>query len=387
MPASLYADTSSRQAQRAALLLAALLAISAVVACFTRGTHDSGDSLNHYLFARYAFRHPLNFLDSWAKPLFTLLAAGPAQGGFLGMKLFQCGMVAASAWCAFRIAQAIRLPAPALVILFAYSEPDYFLIQFSGLTEPLFGLVLVWAVLLALREQPGWSAAVVSWLPFVRSEGFILMGLWVVYLAWQRQWQCMPALLLGYAVYSVVGAVVLGEPGWVFGHNPYGTISVYGHGEWTHFLRNMANLLGWVLTALFVLGGVRMLRNWARPAGRAQPWFRAELLLVYGSIVVFVGAHTLFWAKGLFNSAGLARVLNGIAPLAAVVALSGLALLTEKAKTVAAQRRMRIAAAVAVVVWLCSGARNAVRPSRDFTTPTDQALAQRAAAWLHHNLW
>ena len=38
---------------------------------------------------------------------------------------------------------------PELAILFAYAAPDYFIIQFSGLTEPLFGLVLVGVVALA----------------------------------------------------------------------------------------------------------------------------------------------------------------------------------------------------------------------------------------------
>lgn len=382
MPYATVVPVSTVSAHRARLLLAGLFVLSLTVAFFTKGTYDSGDSIKHYLFARYAFAHPLNFLDSWAKPLLTLLAAGPAQAGFMGMKAFQCVVVAASAWCTFRIAQALRLPVPELAILFAYVAPDYFLIQFSGLTEPLFGLVLVGAVRLAVANRPGWSAAVVSLLPFARSEGFILIGIWVVYLVWQRQWPSLPLLLLGYVVYSGIGAVAFGELGWVFGHNPYDTISAYGHGEWSHFLLNIPNLLGWVLTGLFALGGGRMVRDLGQPTRRQSPLFPAELLLVYGSITVFVAAHTVFWAKGLFNSAGLARVLAGIAPLAAVVALNGLALLTEWARTETARRRVRLVATVAVVGWLFTGARNAIRPARDFSRAPDQELARRAAGWL-----
>lgn len=152
-----YHADAAATAQRARLLLAGLLLVSAITAVFTRGTYDSGDSVYHYVFAHYAFKHPLNLLDSWAKPVFTLLAAGPAQFGFLGMKLFQCAVVAASAWCAYVVARALRLPAPELAILFAYAAPDYFLIQFSGLTEPLFGLLLVAAVALAMRGRLGQS--------------------------------------------------------------------------------------------------------------------------------------------------------------------------------------------------------------------------------------
>lgn len=368
--------------RRAQVLLTVLLTVSVIVAFFTNGTYDSGDSINHYLYARYAFQHPLNYLDSWAKPVFTLLASGPAQVGFMGMKLFQCAVVALSAWCAYVVVRALRLPAPELVILFAYAAPDYFLIQFSGLTEPLFGLLLVGAVALALRGHPGWSALLLSWLPFVRSEGFILLGIWVVYLGLKRQWRYLPLLAVGYAVYSAVGAAVLGEPGWVFGRNPYATVSAYGHGPWNHFLRNIPNLLGWVLTLLFGLGGARMMRALLRRENWQRPLFPAELLLVYGSITVFTAAHSIFWALGLFNSAGLARVLAVLTPLAAVVALNGLALLLEMVKSKAVQRRIRIVVAVAVVAWPFTGARNAIRPARDFRRPPDQELGWRAAQWL-----
>ena len=383
-----FAPNAANSDRRARLLLAGLLGLSIIVAFITKGTYDSGDSIKHYLFARYAFQHHLNYLDSWAKPLFTLLASGPAQAGFVGMKLFQCAVVATSAWCAYVIARALRLPAPELVVLFAYAMPDYFIIQFSGLTEPLFGLVLVGAVALAMTGRPGWSAALISWLPFVRSEGFILIGIWVVYLAWRRQWRFLPLLLLGYAVYSAVGAAVLGEPGWVFGHNPYAKISVYGHGSWEHFLISLPGLLGWVLTALALLGGLRMLRDCLRPERRQEPLFSAELLLVYGSISVFVLAHSIFWAYGLFNSFGMTRVLDVTAPLFAVVALNGLAWLMDWAKSPVAQRRIRIGAVVAVVAFLFTGARNAFRWERDFGRAPDQQLVENAAAWLrgHYDL-
>jgi hypothetical protein len=348
----------------------------------TKGTYDSGDSIQHYLFARYAFQYPLNYFDMWAKPLFTLLASGPAQAGFIGMKLFQCILVAVSVRCSFVVARALHLPAPWLAIVFAYAMPDYFLIQFSGLTEPLFGLIVVSAAALAITGRPGWSAVVISFLPFARSEGFIIIGIWVVYLAWQRQWRALPLVLLGYVLFSIAGAVVLHEPGWVFGRNPYGMISKYGHGRWIHFVRNLPGLLGWVLTVFAFAGGLRMLLDCLRPAYRQKPWFSAELLLVYGSITVFIAAHTIFWALGIFGSFGLTRVLTVTAPLFAIVALKGLAWLAEMGRSAQTQRRIRLAGAVAVVAFLFTGARNAFRWQRDFMMPPDQAVVEKAAAWL-----
>lgn len=376
------ADFAAAAARRARVLLALLLGVSVLVAFLTGGTYDSGDSIKHYLIAHYAFEYPLNFLDSWAKPLFTLLASGPAQAGFIGMKLFQCGIVAASAWCAYGIARALRLPAPELAVLFTYAAPDYFLIQFSGLTEPLFGLVLVGAAALACANQPGWSAALISWLPFVRTEGVALVGLWGVYLLWQRQWRVLPLLALGFAVYSAVGAVVLGEPGWVLSHNPYATVSVYGHGKWTHFAGGLPKLLGWVLTGLAMVGGLCKLRDCLRPARRQQPFFSAEVLLVYGSATLFIVLHTVLWAKGLFNSLGLLRVLTVTVPLFAVIALNGLAELALFGRTAAARQGIRLAGAGAAVAFFFSGQPKALQWTRDFTLPNDQRIVADAAAWI-----
>ncbi|MDO7845367.1 hypothetical protein Q5H92_03285 [Hymenobacter sp. M29] len=380
-PSAAFPDTTASD-RRARLLLAVLFLISVVMAFITKGTYDSGDSVKHYLFAHYAFQYPLNYFDSWAKPLFTLLSSGPAQAGFIGMKLFQCMVVAVSAWCAYVIARALRLPAPELAVLFCYAAPDYFLIQFSGLTEPLFGLILVASVALAMTGRPGWSAALISFLPFVRSEGFILIGIWVVYLAWERQWRYLPLVVLGYVLFSAAGAIVLGELGWVFGHNPYATVSVYGHGDWPHFVASLPGLLGWVLSVLVAVGGVCMLRDCLRPARRREPLFVAELLLVYGSATVFIAAHTIFWAKGLFNSFGLTRVLDVTTPLFALVALRGLTNLALLGRSPLARRRIQIGFAVAVVLFLFTGARNAFRWKRDFTVPPDQLVVDQAAAWL-----
>ena len=247
------------------LLLAGLL-VSGCFVLITKNTYDTGDSLMHFLIARSVPAHPANLLHAWGKPFYTLLTAGPAQLGWQAVLLWQCGLVAASAWLSFRVARRLAVPYAGLAVLFCYTAPDYFRIQFSGLTEPLFGLVLVGSVYLAVAGRASWSAALVSWLPFVRSEGFMLLGMWVVYLAWQQQWRALPWLALGYATYSAIGAVALGEAGWVFGHNPYATVSPYGHGDWSTYVVGLLYLLGWVIGLLVVLGAASMLRQLAEQA-------------------------------------------------------------------------------------------------------------------------
>lgn len=380
------------------LLSAVLFGVSVLVAFLTKNTYDSGDSILHFLFARYVPQHPENLLDPWAKPVFTLLAALPSQGGFLGMKLFQCVVVAGSARLAYVVARQLQLPWPALAILFCYAAPDYFRIQFSGLTEPTFGLVLVAAVALAVTNRPVWSAAVISFLPFVRSEGAMFLSIWTLYLVWNRSWRALPLLLLGYAVFSFVGGLILGDFTWVFSKNPYGLHSQYGHGLWGRFVENIPTLLGWPLTIFSIIGGLRMLWRATKLKEWLQPLFRAEMFLIYGSIVAFIIIQSVFWALGLFGSFGMTRVLAVLTPLFAVAALSGLTWLSQLGGGMRVRRLIVAAGAVSVVFLLFSedyafradsgtgvGWRSTLNWNRDFQEGTDMVLADKAAAWLKHH--
>ena len=373
------ADT--RRAYWAGLVL---LILSSALAFCTQNTYDTGDSIQHYLCSRYALMHPQLFLDSWAKPLFVLLTVLPAQAGFVGIMTFQCAVVAMSAHLAYRIAVQLQLPMPWLAVPLTYAAPDYFLMQFSGLTEPLFGLVLVAGVVLAVQERPGWSAAVISWLPFVRTEGFMLLVVWAVYLLVIKQKRWLPLLRLGFGVYSLVGWLVLGELGWVFGRNTYGNGQAnYGHGEWLHFIKHLPGWLGWALLPLFVLGmawgGMALLR----PVWRRRParW-PAEFLLVYGSITAYIVAHSIFWALGIFKSFGMTRVLAALTPLAAVVALSGLDACAQLVKQPVARQRLRLGIAVVVLLYPFTGLNLALRWRRDFGPQGELVLNQKIADWV-----
>ncbi len=352
--------------------------------CFiTEGTYDSGDSINHYLYARYAFTHPINFLESWSKPLVVELMAVPAQLGLRAVMVLQCVLVAASAWLAYGAARSLRLPWPWLAILFCYASPDFFRIQFSGLTEPTFAFVLMAGVALVLQGRASLGAAVVSFLPFARSEGFILLGVFVLCLALSKNWRALPWLGLGFVVYGVAGLFVYQDFLWVFTRNAYPTRNEsYGHGQWAHFILSLPSTIGWVLYGLFWIGGLRMLWEWMKPAARLRPQqFTAELLLVYGSVVVFIGAHTIFWTFGIFGSFGLTRVLCCVVPLVSLIALRGVATLAGLARTEQVRHRVRVVLTAGVIVFLASGARAALRWERDFGRASDQILADEAARW------
>ncbi|RSK51278.1 hypothetical protein [Hymenobacter rigui] len=370
------------------MLLGLLLGLSVVTACLTQGTYDSSDSIMHYLFARYAFLHPVNFLESWSKPLVVQLMAGPAQLGLRGVMVLQCALVAAAAGLAYDAARQLRLPWPWLAMVFCYASADYFRIQFSGLTEPTFSVVLMAAVALALRSRVAWGAAVISFLPFARSEGFLLLAVYGLYVLLIRQWRALPWLGLGFVVYGVAGLFVYQDFLWVFTRNAYpvhNTDYAFASGQITHFVLGLADTIGWVQYGLFWLGAGGMVWAWLKPGKRLRPnLFTAEVLLVYGSIVVFVAAHTVFWMFNLFGSLGLIRVLCSLVPLLSLVVLRGVWVCSQLSDAPTRQRQIRVVLLVAVVGFLFSGSRIAFRWERDFGRASDQLLLDEAARWATH---
>ncbi|MET4108696.1 hypothetical protein [Hymenobacter sp. UYP22] len=366
------------------ILLALLVCISIATVFLTRNSYDSSDSIMHYLFAHYAFQHPINFLESWSKPLVVQLAALPARAGLRGLMVLQCVLVAVATAAAYNAASSLRMPWPWLTIVFCYASPDYFRIQFSGLTEPTFSAVLMVAVALALRGRVAWGAAIISFLPFARSEGFLLLAVYGFYVLVTHNWRALPWLTLGFIVYGIAGVFVYDDFWWVFTRNAYPVRNeLYGNGGWLHFIRSLPDTIGWVQYGLFWLGGGRMLWEWLQPTARLySEKFTADLLLVYGCVVVFIGAHTVFWVFGIFGSFGLTRVLCSVVPLLSLIVLRGLGLVTSLGRTGTARKQIMATLVLGIVGFVFSGARAALRWERDFGQPSDQILANTAARWI-----
>ncbi len=322
------------------ILLSAFTAQVIVIFSFS-GTRDSGDSVQHYLIAHYAFEHPELFLDHWGKPLFTLLASIPAAFGFTGIKFFNCLMVLWSLGNVYLISRRLFSRNDWLPLLLLAFMPELMRLQFSGLTEPLFAAWLSASVLLVLRGKISWGFVMASFLPFVRTEGFLLLPVFALFYAEELlrshrtrlgrifSWEFLPGavatlalLTVGTVAYSLIGGIIKGDLTWVFTENPYEHLENYGQGNWAHFPEKFIFITGvpiyglWALGLL--LGGVAIF--WRRDALNAHPSWR----LIYGLFLVYFGAHVVFWATGIAHSMGLMRVMISLTPLAALIAARAL---------------------------------------------------------------
>jgi hypothetical protein len=295
------------------------------IAMTSDAIYDVGDGITHYQIARWSWKHPELFLHHWGKPVFTLIASPFAQFGYKGVVLFNVLCHLGAAWLTWRIADRMKLPFAFLagpLLLFA---PISFGVAQSGLTEPMFALTLLLGIYFVTSGRYNAAAVVISLLPFVRTEGFLLAPLFALFFLLRKEYKPILLLATGTVLYSILGGIMVHHDLlWVFHENPYRGEEAYGHGTLFHFLDKNEFIFGWAITALTLTG----LLTYLFRKKFIPPHSLTEVIIIGGCFVVFFVAHSIFWWKGLFGSYGLIRVMTCILPCAVIIALRGLQLIT-----------------------------------------------------------
>lgn len=277
---------------------------------------DVGDGIAHYFISQASWYNPSLFLHHWGKPFYILLSSPFAQFGFNGLVLFNVIVFALTVSIGFKIMQQknvtvwLQLLFP-LILLTAHDFANTIL---GGLTEPLFNLAAILGLYLLLNKRYFWFALVVSFMPFMRSEGQLPVLLAVFLLIYYRSYRSIPVLLTGFVLYGFAGIVVYGEFWWYFTESPYSlNNAIYGKGSWSHYILSYKNYLGnpglYILmvgipTMIFLL----MKRRWKE--FQFDWWFWA-----YGTFVGVLFSHSYFYATGTNGSYGLTRIATQGVPV------------------------------------------------------------------------
>ena len=302
-----------------------ILLVMAYLAVTANGTGDWGDAIYHYLYSRYAFQHPENFLNHWAKPVYVLFTAPIAQGGFTAVKFFNIGMLLSSIWLAWQVGKHLEIDRSWLVVLLMATAPMTGYQTLSGLTEPMFACWMMLGIFGLVKEKYIVALLWLSFLPFVRSEGLIVFCVLFLYLLIKRKWYLLPLLTVGHIIYGIIGYFYYGDFLWIFNKMSYATLDgAYGSGPFWQFADKMHTVIGDFQPVLLIIclltGLVSLIQYW-----RGKGLFSIDKLwLVYGIAVAYFLAHSIFWYFGIFNSFGLLRVMIGVLPLFALIMIEGI---------------------------------------------------------------
>ncbi len=362
-------------------LLLAYAFLAALTIIYFDGTGDSGDSYVHYQFAKFAPLHPKLYFNLWAKPIFVLLASPFAQLGFVGMKIFNTIVSIFNIFFTYKIIKELKIKNALVGAIILISSPLCFALTFSGLTEPMFALFVSIAIYLTLKKQFIPAGIIISFLPFVRSEGLIILSVFAFYFLLKKEWKILPLLLIGHVVYSISGFFIYHDPLWVFNEIPYARLSSnYGSGKLSHFAIQLLYVVGIPVYILFWIGIISIIKDFFKKLLSIE----FQLLIFLGFLSFFI-AHTLFWYFGIFNSMGLKRVLICVAPLISIISLKGFNFLTEdffstKDKTKPLVKGILI---FTIILFPFTNNKAAINWKKDLCLTEDQLSAIKVSGFLN----
>jgi len=277
-----------------------------------------GDSILHYWNLRTAWINPRLGLTVWARPVYVLLMVIPAHFGLFTVRCFTAFVAVILAWQTMRAADDLRLPNATMAGLLLIFQPLTFALASDTMTEIPMALGLTIALRLWWAKRFAASCLLMSFLPLVRPEGFLLAPVWGLFLlalprseeypTWPQRFLIGSSLATGVASLLLISRLLTGE--WLFIVSEWSWPLVGStKGSLWHHVVNWPYYCGWVLLPLFLIGMFAV-------------WKRVMILPLTAWAIVFL-AHSLMYWTGTFSALGLMRILVSTAPVTALICLFG----------------------------------------------------------------
>jgi hypothetical protein len=281
---------------------------------FANGVNGGADTFVHYQMSRYSWIHHELLLNQWGKPVFTVLFSPIAQLGIQAVIWANLVLIFFEAFLVLKIANQLQLKRSWLAPLLFLTCPVIFDNAVSSLTEIICALFLILFIHWSLKGRFVVGALVLSFMPFARSEGFVILGIAAMFYFFTRRWKYIPLLLAGSLIMNTIGYWYTGFPLWIFDSNPYvhTDITSYGSGSFFHFFIWSIPVFG--IGFLFLLKytwnsalGIsdRISADWnglENPEESKVFVLKHQVLfwIVLGSFWGYFMAHTILWWQGMW---------------------------------------------------------------------------------------
>lgn len=307
------------------------------------------DNYNHYLIAKYSLIHPYLLIDQWGKPIFNITFSIVAYLlGIKGVIFLNLLLAISTGVLGYHAAKKLGFKYPVFTFVFIVFAPVFFRHTLTSLTEVYGAFLLMLFIFTYLNKRYILAAVIASLLPFIRSEGFILLSIISCYYLIAKHYKQFLFLSAGSLVFTIIGYLGTGNIWWILGDNPYVNAKelAYGSGSFMHYISHFHQILGVPGTILFLIGSIVLIREFLSKKSDKDNLF--QLLVLLGGFWAFTLVHSYIWWKGVMGSAGFLRVFVAIIPLAALVANKGLTWLLNSYKV----KRLAFILAFTVVITI-----------------------------------
>ncbi len=348
-----------------------------LVASINSDGFGPADGCMHYLFARFAFRNPGNFVNEWARPLCTLIYSVPAVvAGRMGICCVSLLMGLGCAAVANAIARGQGLRIPALALLFTLCQPLLFLHTLTAMTELPFALLLGGAFLAYQNQRWFVAASLVALTPLARPEGFGFVLLTAFALVAVREWRALFVLPAGLMLWDIAGWLLDHRNGhwwgWLASHWPWAAQSMYGRGNPLTFVAVLPVVVSPFIVPATLIGIWQAAKNPMQSGESSHLSFCRRLTAAIPVFILCV--HSLLYATGKLASYGEARYLLVVAPFWGVCSARGWEWIFRQSSSASVMRWAAVAALLPLLV-------NLVDPVVPLRPDRNWLIAQQAARW------
>ena len=279
------------------------------------------DSYSHFLISKFAFKYPHLLLDQWGKPVYTIIAHPfcamglPAGVGFNMACTLLAGYLSALAakklgignyWITFWI-----------IIFCPISLGN----TLSTLTEPLNMFWLSAGFYLWLADRKISSTILFSFLPWIRTEGFVIMVPFLAFLIIKRHYKLIPLLLSATFLFNLLGWWQTGEPFWFITQNPYFLVEAEaerfspGPGSFMYYINANRSVFGGIVGIVGSLGAILIGYYYLI---KKEKKLAFAFWVICGVFVAYYFAHSFIKWRGMMGTHGLLRVMMVIVPCIAI---------------------------------------------------------------------
>lgn len=295
--------------------LSILLAFSYFLYSFQSTGFYQQDEAAHFISMREFWYAPNSVLSNWAKAGYKLIYAVPSLLGSNAVTFLNCIFSAASAFLAYKIAQKAGSKVPLLAFLALASQPLWFNLAFRNYSEIPTAFLLALAVFGQQRQKFWLSALALSYVSFIRQEFLPLLGLYFLWLAYQKQFLALVLTTIFPLIQNIWGGIVKNDPLYLLNQilkSGSEIAAAYPRQGFEHYFLMSVTIFGSVVVALFLVYGVHKILQ--KNSSSWEIWFPI-LYYIFLQAVFNIQSIPIGPAGG-----GNLRYLLLVSPLLAVTA-------------------------------------------------------------------
>lgn len=307
------------------------------------------DSYNHFLISKYAFKYPHLLIDQWGKPIYTFLAHPFCKFGLAYAVWFNLICVILSGILCALTSKKLGSPIAFAAFWVCIFAPVSLGNSISSLTEPLNMLTLSAGFYFWTLDRKRISVILFSLMPWIRTEGFVIIVPLLVFLIIKKYYKLIPWLLLTTFIINLVGWYLTNKPFWFITENPYFLVETESErfspegGSFLYYLQNNKSIFGNIFLPLAVIGAVSIAYQYIK---LKKQQFAYLFWVILGVFVAYFFAHSFIMWKGMMGTHGMIRVMMVICPSLAIAFSFYPILLTSIVK----EHRLKYASTVIIII-------------------------------------